>query len=556
MQPTKKGGEETRRPFLILHYQLHIMIFTIRKVIHCVCVQSTLVKHIMSFVIRKVKRCGFTTVNNSLIRNTDLDYNERVAIIIVMSLPETKPNGEPFEYCVEGFAKIMGVAYSTAQKVLVSLDKKGYLYREWERIAGTYKRMEYVFYEDKRDNPYYSDAGSDSADAWVKEDFTDYPQDKPYMLGYTVFDNKTLRNIDLKPVERLVWWGGLSLPKHKNNGELFEINIDSLSKMLTLNHSTVQKSLSVLIKKGYVVRTRYRTSNGGNKFIYEFYQYGSDEEAAENLSNQPICTNTDISKNDKTVDCITVERITVEQIQKNEICKEINNKRNNIDNNSNTAVISNLKYREGKEEPSEMLSTISNDNAALVEEMKSIICKTFNKSPDELNGIELSMIDEWIRCGADEDILNLAVEDSLFKKNFSVKDIDYRIMTWLRAGAQTAADCQKMIDAAHQRNLEEFKKRNSNTTVTVMPRKNEAIKVIMTGSPYAGLMMLLSGRTYETLNPDEIVKYIVPFYKMEWEGKWIALELLKKLDATPDFLRRMVTDEKLLSVLSDIKAFA
>lgn len=503
----------------------------------------------MSFVIRKVKRCGFTTINNSLIRNTDLDYNERVALIIVMSLPETKPNGEPFEYCVEGFAKIMGVAYSTAQKVLVSLDKKGYLYREWERIAGTYKRMEYVFYEDKRDNPYYATAGSDSDDAWVKEDFTDYPQDKPYMLGYTVFDNKSLRNIDLKPVERLVWWGGLSLPKHKNNGELFEINIDSLSKMLTLNHSTVQKAMSVLIQKGYVERTRYRTPNGGNKFMYEFYQYGSDEEAAENTGNVPTCDKSDISKNDKTVGRITVDCITVEQIQRNRILKENNNKRNNKENNiSNTAVISNLEYREEKKEDSDL----SSDSTALINKMKTIICKTFNKNEDELNGIELRMIEEWERCGANEEMLELAISDSLYKRNFSIKDIDYRLMTWLRAGAEDIDDCQKLIDEAHKKNLEEFKKRNNEGYIRINPGKTEAISEIMTGDPYSGLMMLNSGKTYEYLTPDEIIKYVVPFAVSKWDGTYLAVDILNKLDASPEQLRRMCNDSKLLETLNGI----
>ena len=515
----------------------------------------------MSFTIKKIKSCGFTTINNSLIRNTELNYNERVALIVVMSLPETKPNGEPFEYSVKGFASILGVAYLTAQKILVSLDEKGYLHREWDRIGGTFKKMEYIFYEDNRVNPYYCENSMSDPRPVIEEDFTEYPAEQPYMKGYTILDNSTIRNTDLKPVERLVWWGGLSLPKYKNNGERFEINIDSLSKMLSLNHSTVQKSLSVLIQRGYVRRDRYRLENGGNKFLYEFYQCSSDEDAQKNLKpeeegaqspekelskndkavdyitvdynakteRQP---NDNISKNDKTVDYITVDCITVDCIQKNIIDKENNNKRNNSIKNteiSNKAVLTNIEYREENENS---VSISDSDSTALIKTMKSIICKTFNKNEDELNGIELKMIEEWERCGADEEMLELAISDSLYKRNFSVKDIDYRLMSWLKAGAEDVEDCQDMINEAHKKNLEEFKKRNPEGYICIDPGKAEAIREIENGNPHTGLLMLLATNASDYLSLTEVERYIIPYSKTEWEGKWIADKLIQKMESS------------------------
>ena len=315
----------------------------------------------MPFIIRKIKRCGFTTINNSLLRNPELTANERVALILALSLPDTKADGTPFDYSCRGFTKIMGVSFVTVQKTFKSLEEKGYIYRFQEREDGYYNRMVYVFYEDSGDNPYYhKNDVSDTVSSSCDNEYDHSTFDKPYMKGFTNLDNKTVRNTDLTPVQRLIWWQGLSLPQFKNNGDPFEVSIFSLTKALSLTQDTVQRSLCILVEKGYLKREHYINSDNKHKNRYIFIEFPElnqedvkdeecinnpkDEEAQQNQASSPRYRNPNSEENQSSCneDCymnpkheiytsekhISDTYITKEIIDKEQIIKEQNNPAN------------------------------------------------------------------------------------------------------------------------------------------------------------------------------------------------------------------------------------
>jgi len=250
---------------------------------------------------------------------------------------------------------------------------------------------------------------------------------------YTCMSNHSLRNHNLSLKAKGLHALMLSLP------EDWDYTLVGLKHICRESIGSINGAIQELEKEGYIIRTRARNEKGQLTAI-EYSIYEVPPETTENKASEP-----------------NVEKPHVENPHMEK--PHVENRSQVNTNKQNTNRPSTKGQRDAY-----LLTSRAREMEQAIDELRSFIEERIGRP---LWHSEIRICTSWVKNNADMDMIHLAVEDNLFRRdNFDLKYVQSTLERWKSIGIDTPLKARNHILDSHVSNISvmaaEIAERNHN----------------------------------------------------------------------------------------------
>ena len=250
---------------------------------------------------------------------------------------------------------------------------------------------------------------------------------------YTCMSNHSLRNHNLSLKAKGLHALMLSLP------EDWDYTLVGLKHICRESIGSINGAIQELEKEGYIIRTRARNEKGQLTAI-EYSIYEVPPETPENKASEP-----------------NVEKPHVENPHMEK--PHVENQSQVNTNKQNTERLSTKGQREAY-----LLTSRAREMEQAIDELRNFIEERIGRP---LWHAELRICTAWVKNDEAMDMIHLAIEDNLFRKeNFDLKYVQKTLDKWKSSGIDTPLKARNYILDSHVSNIEvmasEIAERNHN----------------------------------------------------------------------------------------------
>jgi len=237
---------------------------------------------------------------------------------------------------------------------------------------------------------------------------------------YTCMSNHSLRNHNLSLKAKGLHALMLSLP------EDWDYTLVGLKHICRESIGSINGAIQELEKEGYIIRTRARNEKGQLTAI-EYSIYEVPPETTENKASEP-----------------NVEKPHVENPHMEK--PHVENRSQVNTNKQNTNRPSTKGQRDAY-----LLTSRAREMEQAIDELRSFIEERIGRP---LWHSEIRICTSWVKNNADMDMIHLAVEDNLFRKdNFDLKYVQKTLDEWKSSGIDTPLKARNHILDSHVSNI-------------------------------------------------------------------------------------------------------
>lgn len=249
---------------------------------------------------------------------------------------------------------------------------------------------------------------------------------------YTCMSNHSLRNHNLSLKAKGLHALMLSLP------EDWDYTLVGLKHICRESIGSINGAIQELEKEGYIIRTRTRNERGQLTSIE--YMIFEVPKTPENKASEP-----------------NVEKPHVENPHMEK--PHVENQSQVNTNKQNTKRLSTKGQRDAY-----LLTSRAREMEQAIDELRSFIEERIDRP---LWHSEIRICTGWVKNGEDMDMIHLAIEDNLFRKdNFDLKYVKKTLDEWKSSGIDTPLKARNYILDSHVSNIEvmasEIAERNHN----------------------------------------------------------------------------------------------